>query len=175
MYCCSCFIFLSSNLLVLQVHMTLSFRNAFSNYFEAYEVAFYPASIASIKQILIQGHPKTHFAGAPAQRKSQVDTPAPGVCHSLFPRGNVLKAEIVRLVAGLGVLKQQTSVVESLVHDDDHAAIGAHVQQLFVSGVDGFHCDEALAGDNLHTQCVLNIIVDRACSNFRCQAGDKLL
>ena len=47
--------------------MTLSFRNAFSNYFEAYEVAFYPASIASIKQILIQGHPKTHFAGAPAQ------------------------------------------------------------------------------------------------------------
>ena len=35
-----------------------------------------------------------------------VDTPAPGVCRSLFPRGNVLKAEIVRLVTGLGVLEQ---------------------------------------------------------------------
>ena len=57
-----------------------------------------------------------------------MDIPAPGVCRSLFSRGNVLKAEIVRVVAGLGVLKQQTSVVESLAHDDDHAAIGAHVQ-----------------------------------------------
>ena len=82
--------------------------------------------------------------------KSQVDTPAPGVCRSLFPRGNVLKAEIVRLMPGLGVLKQQTGGVESLVHDDDHAAIGAHVQQLFVAGGSVFHCDVALAGDNLH-------------------------
>lgn len=96
-----------------------------------------------------------------------MDTPEPGVCHSLFPRGNVLKAEIIRVVAVLGVLKQQTSVVESLVYDDDHAAIGAHVQQLFVAGGDVFYCDEALAGDNLHTQCVLNIIEDRVCGNFR--------
>ena len=106
------------------------------------------------------GHPKAHFAGAPAQRKSQVDTPAPGVCRSLFPRSNVLKAEIVRLVAGLGVLKQQTGGVESLVHDDDHAAIGAQVQQLFVAGGGVFHRDAPFAGDDLHSKHVFNKIID---------------
>ena len=78
-------------------------------------------------------------------------------------------------MAGLGVLKQQTGGVESLVCDDDHAAIGAHVQQIFVAGGGVLHRDAALAGDDLHSQCVLNIIVDRVCGNFRCQAGDKLL
>ena len=43
------FFILISDLLVLQVHMTLSFRNAFSNYFEAYEAAFSPAIFPEVR------------------------------------------------------------------------------------------------------------------------------
>ena len=67
---------------------------------------FHTASILSLghRQINVKLH---LFLPEPRpSAKSQVDTPAPGVCRSLFPRGNVLKAEIVRLVTGLGVLEQ---------------------------------------------------------------------
>ena len=60
--------------------------------------------------------------------KSQVDTPAPGVCRSLFPRGNVLKAEIVRLVAGLGVLKHYAVTVIRLAADDSDTVVVPDIQ-----------------------------------------------
>ena len=53
--------------------------------------------------------------------KSQVDTPAPGVCRSLFPRGNVLKAEIVRLVAGLQ-MEVGAMMVGKIVNENAGAA-----------------------------------------------------
>ena len=77
--------------------------------------------------------------------KSQVDTPAPGICRSLFPRGNVLKAEIVRLVARLRILKQQSIGVEGLVDHDSYAVIAVHIQQFFVPDGGMLHRDAPFA------------------------------
>ena len=107
--------------------------------------------------------------------KSQVDTPAPGVCRSLFPRGNVLKAEIVRLVAGLGVLEQHPVRVEGLVYHHCHAIIAVHIQQLFITGSCVFHRDAPFAGDDLHSKHVFNKIIDGMGCDFLCQSGYKFL
>ena len=67
-----------------------------------------------------------------------------------FARCNILKAEIIRLVAGLGVLKQQARCVERLVYNNGNAVVAVHVQQLFVAGGGMLDRDAALARNNLH-------------------------
>ena len=84
-----------------------------------------------------------------------MDTPAPGVCRSLFPRGNVLKAEIIRLVTGLRKFKQHPGGIECLVCDNGNAVIAVHGKYFFILRGCVFHCDTALTGDNLHAPLVI--------------------
>ena len=74
---------------------------------------------------------------------------------SFFSGGNVLKAEIIRLVTGLRKFKQHPGGIECLVCDNGNAVIAVHGKYFFILRGCVFHCDTALTGDNLHAPLVI--------------------
>ena len=74
---------------------------------------------------------------------------------SFFSGGNVLKAEIIRLVTGLRKFKQHPGGIECLVCDNGNAVIAVHGKYFFILRGCVFHCDTALTGDKLHAPLVI--------------------
>lgn len=74
---------------------------------------------------------------------------------SFFSGGNVLKAEIIRLVTGLRKFKQHPGGIECLVCDNGNAVIAVHGKYFFILRGCVFHRDTALTGDNLHAPLVI--------------------
>ena len=74
---------------------------------------------------------------------------------SFFSGGNVLKAEIIRLVTGLRKFKQHPGGIECLVCDNGNAVIAVHGKYFFILRGGVFHRDTALTGDNLHAPLVI--------------------
>lgn len=92
-----------------------------------------------------------------------------------FAGGDILKAEIIRLVARLRVLEQHSIGVEGLVDHDSYAVIAVHIQQFFVPDGGMLHRDAPFAGDDLHSEHIFNKIIDGMGCDFLRQSGHKFL
>lgn len=77
-------------------------------------------------------------------------------------------------MTGLRKFKQHPGGIECLVCDNGNAVIAVHGKYFFILRGCVFHCDTALTGDNLHTQCVFYIIVDGVGRNLGGQTVNKL-
>ena len=94
---------------------------------------------------------------------------------SPFSGCGILEAEILRVVAGLGVFEHDTVRIEGVAGDHRQTVVTLQVQARPVKGVCPLYRNPALAGNDLHSQLLLQIGVNGFLGNFRGQARHQFL
>ena len=91
------------------------------------------------------------------------------------PDGIVLKAEVIRAVAGLGELEHDAVAVVGLAADDGQAVVIPQLQVFFVDCCHFFYGHDALAGYDGDMKCIFQIVIDGVFSDFFCELADDIL
>src|SRR5699024_9582586 len=92
-----------------------------------------------------------------------------------FTSRGILETEILRVMAGLGVFKHDTIRIKGVAGDHRQTVVTIQIQALPVKSVCPLYRNAALAGNDLHTQLLLQIGVNGILGNFRSQAGHQFL